>query len=371
MNIETLAIHAENHPDPSTGAVTPPIHLSTTFARSIDGDYLGDFSYSRSGNPNRSSLERALAALEGGEVAYTYSSGMAAISAVLQTLKPGEHVIAPTDIYHGARQLLQRMERWGVKIDYIDLYKLDILEATLKSNTAIVFIETPSNPLLKITDIAGVVARAKPFGARVVVDNTWATPVLQRPLEMGADITVHSSSKYFGGHSDVLGGAVILRDKEMYKDAFASIQLDLGAVPSPFDCWLIRRGLMTLPLRVREQSKTAATIASFLEVQPSIERVFYPGLESHPGHEIAKKQMQMYGAMLSILVKGGEAAAQKVIANVKLFTRATSLGAVESLIEHRYRSEGEDTLTPRNLVRISIGLEHPDDLMMDLEQALR
>jgi cystathionine gamma-synthase len=370
MKLETLAIHIANHPDPTTGAVSPPIHLSTTFARDTAGDHIGGFSYSRANNPNRVTLETALAELAGGNAAYAFSSGMAAISAVFQTLRPGEHVIAPSDVYHGTRHMLQRMESWGVQVDYIDLDDLDIFEAALKKNTTMVYVETPSNPLLKITDIAGIVERAKPFAARVVVDNTWPTPVLQRPLEMGADITVHSSTKYFGGHSDVLGGAVILRDKDMYGDSFNNIQLDLGAVPSPFDCWLIRRGLMTLPLRVRAQSKTAATVAAFLDSHPKVEQVYYPGLNNHPGHEVAKKQMKQYGAMLSILVKGGEEDAHRVNSGVELFTRATSLGAVESLIEHRYKSEGEGSPTPKNLLRLSIGLEHPDDLIADLEQAL-
>lgn len=371
MQIETLAIHAANHPDPMTGAVVPPIHLSTTFARGENGALMGNYVYTREGNPNRSALEEAVAALEGGSVGFAYASGLAAIFAVLNTLQPGAHVLAPTDVYHGTRALLDEKAAWGLAVDFVDMDDLAQVAAALKPQTRLLLIETPSNPMLRITDIRGIVDLAKSAGARVAVDNTWPTPVLQRPLDLGADFVMHSSTKYFGGHSDVLGGVVILRENDELAETMREQQGILGAVPSPFDCWLVRRGLATMPVRVRAQTATAARIAAYLEKHPAVSTVHYPGLPAHPGHPVAAKQMTAFGAMLSFQLKNGEDAAARTAAGLKWFTHATSLGAVESLIEHRYRSEGPHSRTPKNLLRVSVGLEHIDDLLEDLEHALR
>ncbi|KAA3646479.1 MAG: aminotransferase class V-fold PLP-dependent enzyme [Chloroflexi bacterium] len=371
MKIETLAIHAAHTPDPSTGDISPPIHLSTTFERGPDGDYPGGHQYTRGSNPNRSMLEAALAQLAGGEVALAFASGLAAIHSVFAALQPGDHVVASADIYHGTIALLREiMQPWGLEIDFVDLDDKDSLANAIKSNAQLVYIETPSNPLLKITDITAVVEISRAANAKVVVDNTWATPVLQRPLDMGADITVHSSTKYFGGHSDVMGGAVIVRQADEFFERIRNAQYLAGGVPAAFDSWLIRRGISTLPLRIRAQSATASQIANFLAQHPQVEKVHYPGLESHPRHVIAKEQMQAFGAMLSFEVADGEAAARKVPNHTKLFQQATSLGGVESLIEHRASMEGPHSSTPRNLLRLSVGLEHGDDLIADLERVL-
>jgi len=370
MHLETLALHAALHPDPITGEVAPGIHLATTYARRADGELFADFSYSRAANPNRAALEAALAALEGGAAAFAYASGIAAVAAVLQTLNPGDHVIAPRDVYHGTRALLKEFDRSGVRSTFVDMQNPDDVIGALEPETRLIFVETPSNPSLQIADIARLVAIGREAGARVAVDNTWATPVLQRPLELEADYSVHSSTKYFGGHGDVVGGALVCREDDATAARIRELQWTMGAVPSPFDCWLIRRGLMTLPLRVRQQAANAGMVAEFLAGHDRVAAVHYPGLESHPGHGIAARQMSGYGGMLSFRVKGGEAAAAQVVSQVHLFTRATSLGGVESLIEHRYRVEGPDTLTPKDLIRLSIGLEHPQDLIDDLERAL-
>lgn len=371
MKIETLAIHAAHKPDPSTGDIAPPIHLSTTFERGPDGDYPGGYQYARTSNPNRSMLEAALAQLARGEEALAFASGLAAIHSVFAALQSGDHVVASADIYHGTSALLREvMQTWGLEISFVDVQDDGSLESAIKSNTRLVYIETPSNPLLKITDIAAVVKISQASGARVVVDNTWATPVLQRPLEMGADISVHSSTKYFGGHSDVMGGAVIVREADDFFERIRNAQNLAGGVPSAFDSWLIRRGISTLPLRIRTQSSTANLVANFLSQHPQVETVHYPGLENHPRHTIAKEQMQGFGAMLSFEVAGGERAARKVANHTELFQQATSLGGVESLIEHRASVEGPHSSTPRNLLRLSVGLEHGDDMMADLEQVL-
>ncbi len=370
MHLETLAIHAANHPDPITGDVAPPIHLTTTFARGSQGDLPSEFIYARTGNPTRAALEGALAQLEGGAVAFAFASGLAAIHAIFKMVEPGQHIIAPDDLYHGTRNLLLEFQRWGVEVGFVDIYNLETLAAAIQSNTRLIFIETPSNPMLKITDIRAVVGLAQAAGAQVAVDNTWATPVLQRPLELGADYVAHSSTKYFGGHSDVTGGAVICREDGTGAARLREVQNTLGAVPAPFDCWLIRRGLMTLPLRVRAHTAGAAQISGFLAAHGKVEVVHYPGLASHPGHAVAAGQMSGFGGMLSFRVQGEEEAAAAVMSRLQLITRATSLGGVESLIEHRYRVEGPHSRTPRNLLRLSVGLEHPDELIADLAQAL-
>ncbi|HXF63105.1 MAG TPA: aminotransferase class I/II-fold pyridoxal phosphate-dependent enzyme [Caldilineaceae bacterium] len=371
MHIETLAVHAGRKVDPGTGAVMPPIHLTTTFERHPDGSYTDGFVYSRSENPNRRALEEALAKLEGGAAALAFASGQAATTTVFQALTAGDHVIIPAEVYFGTRKLIfDVLAPWQLQATAVDMTDLDAVRAAVRPNTRLIWVETPSNPLLKVTDIAGVVEIARAAGARCVVDNTWPSPLVQRPLALGADLVMHSTTKYLGGHSDILGGALVTRDADEFFARLRTIQTTAGAVPSPFDCWLLLRSLRTLPYRMRAHCEHALAVARFLEGHPRVAAVHYPGLESHPGHAVAKRQMCGYGGMLSIQVVGGAAEAMAVAAKVELFTRATSLGGVESLIEHRASVEGPDTPTPQNLLRISVGLEHPDDLIADLAQAL-
>lgn len=371
MHIETLAIHAARAPDAASAAVSQPIHLSTTFERAADGSYPQGHNYGRTGNPNRQQLEQAIAALEGGAEAVAYASGSAATLAVFGLLKTGDHLVAPAECYYGTlKQLRELVAPRGIETTFTDTWNLDAVTAAWRPNTRLLWIETPSNPRLHVTDIAAAADFARSRGALLACDGTFAPPVIQRPLALGADLAMHSTTKYFGGHIDVSGGVVVARDNGPALAGLRLQQLQGGAVPSPFDCWLLRRSMMTLPLRVAAQCATAARVAEFLAAQPAIERVHYPGLEQHPGHAIAKRQMRLFGAMLSVEVKGGEAAAIAVAARVRLFTRATSLGGVESLIEHRASMEGPGTQTPVNLLRLSIGLEHADDLIADLAQAL-
>jgi cystathionine gamma-synthase len=372
MKIETLAVHAGRQIDTATAAVTPPIHLSTTYQRDADGGYARSFSYTRPDNPTRHALESCIAALEGGAEAVCFASGSAATHAVFSLLKPGDHVIAPRECYHGTRQQLREIvSGWGVRVDFVDpTHNLAELDAHLTPATRLIWIETPCNPTVRVTDIAAVAARARDRGALLVCDNTFATPIVQRPLELGADLVMHSSTKYFGGHSDVMGGAVVARERA---DAAAirNYQGVAGAVPSPFDCWLIRRSLATLPMRVRAQCANALEIAEYLRRHARVERVFYPGLADDPGHAVAARQMHGFGGVLAVCVRGGAAEALAVAARTRVFIRATSLGGVESLIEHRASVEGPDTPTPPNLLRLSIGIENAQDLIADLEQALR
>ena len=371
MRIETLAVHAGHAADPSTGAVTLPIHLSTTFEREPDGSYRGGHVYARTSNPNRTSLESALAALEGGAAALAFASGSAATQAVFQALAPGDHVIAPDDAYYGTlRQLREIFAGWGLEADVVNMTDPDAVERALRPTTSIVWVETPSNPLVRVVDIARIAELAHSVGARCVVDNTWATPVLQRPLALGADLVMHATTKYLGGHSDLLGGALVAQNDDDFVERLRLIQQVGGAVPSPFDCWLLLRGIRTLPWRMRAHSSNATTIARFLESHPAIDAVHYPGLPSHAGHELAARQMSDFGGMMSIQVRGGEAAALELTRQLTIFTRATSLGGTESLIEHRASVEGPTSLAPANLLRMSVGLEHPDDLIEDLERAL-
>ncbi len=371
MKIETQAVHAGHLVDQATGAVMPPIYLSSTFERGIDGSYPHGYIYARSGNPNRDSLEQALAALEGGAAAAAFSSGSAATMSVFQALSPGDHVIAPSDVYHGTTKLLRdHFARWGLAATFVDMTDPAQVEAALQPNTRVVWVETPSNPLLKIVDVARISKLAHAAGALSVCDNTWATPVLQRPLDLGADLVMHSTTKYLSGHSDVTGGAVIARSAEGFFEGVRQVQTAGGAVPSPFECWLTLRGIRTLPYRMRGHSENAARVAAFLEGHPAVEAVHYPGLKGHPGHETAAKQMSQFGGMVSFQVKGDQDRAMAVAARVRIITRATSLGGVESLIEHRASIEGPGTRTPTNLLRLSVGLEHPDDLIEDLGQAL-
>ena len=372
MNFETRAIQAARPHDATAASVSPPIYLSTTFEREPDGSYAYPFFYSRAGNPNRSQLETGLAALEGGAEAFAFGSGMAAMTAVFQALRPGDHVITSRDTYFTLQHLLKEIfEPWGLSVSYADTTDPAAIEAALLPETRLIWLETPSNPLLRLNDIDAVVALARPRGIWVAVDNTWATPVLQRPLEAGADLVMHSTTKYIGGHSDVLGGALIVRENGLLTDRLRSIESLGGAVPSPFDCWLLTRGLQTLALRVRAQSETAARLAAALEGHPAVGRVHYPGLKSHPQHALACRQMPGgCGAMFSLEVKGDFAAATAVEGRLKLFTRATSLGGVESLVEQRKRVEGPGSPTPDTLLRVSVGLEHFDDLLADWQQAL-
>ena len=372
MRIETLAVHAGHTVDPSTGAVTPPIHLSSTFERDPDGGYHSGHVYTRTSNPNRASVEQALALLEGGAAAIAYASGSAATQAVFQALAPGDHVIAPNDAYFGTlRQLREIFTPWGLAVDVVDMADLDAVERALRPTTRIVWVETPSNPLVRVVDIARLAELAHSVGARCVVDNTWATPVLQLPLREGADLVMHSTTKYLGGHSDLLGGALVARESDEFTDRLSMLQKLGGAVPSPFDCWLLLRGMRTLPWRVRAHCDNAGLVANFLASHPKVEAVHYPGLASHPGHEIARRQMNDFGGMLSVQIRGGREAALELTRRLRLFTRATSLGGAESLIEHRASVEGAVTLAPENLLRVSVGLEHPDDLIEDLEAGLK
>ena len=371
MRIETLAVRAGHAVDPSTGAVTPPIHLSTTFEREPDGSYRQGFLYSRMSNPGRQSLETALAALEGGTAAIAFASGMAATHAVFQSLAPGDHVLLPADAYYSTLRLAREIfGTWGLESSACDMSDLSDVKRLLRPTTKVVWVETPSNPLLHVVDIAALASCAHDVGARCVVDNTWATPLLQRPFALGADITMHSTTKYLGGHSDLIGGALVVRDDDAYVARLRTIQTLGGAVPSPFDCWLLMRGIRSLPWRMRGHCENARTVARFLAEHPAIEAVHYPGLPSHPGHAIAARQMSDFGGMLSIQVRGGEQAALDLTNRLQLFTRATSLGGPESLIEHRASVEGPTTISPRNLLRVSVGLEHADDLIEDLGRAL-
>lgn len=370
MRIETLAVHAGHVIDAATGAVAAPIHLSTTFERDAEGGYPHGYVYARSANPTRHALEEGLAALEGGEDAAAFGSGLAASSAILQALAPGDHVVAPTDVYHGMTKLLREVfVRWGLEVSFVDMTKLDEIKQAVRPRTKLIWVETPSNPRLKITDIARVVGIAHEAGALCACDNTWA-PIVQRPLDLGADLVVHSTTKYLGGHSDVTGGVVIAKTKTDFLERVREIQTTSGAVPSPFDCWLVLRGMQTLPWRMRAHSENALKVATWLADHPRVEAVHYPGLASHPGHEIAARQMSAFSGMLSFEVRGGREAALGVAAKTEIFIRATSLGGVESLIEHRASIKGEDPRTPQGLLRLSIGLEHPDDLIEDLARAM-
>ncbi|MDQ3459092.1 MAG: PLP-dependent transferase [Deinococcota bacterium] len=369
--LETLAVHAGGEADPATGAVTPPIHLSTTFERDADGSYPRGYVYTRTDNPNRSALETCLAALEGGEAAAAFASGSAAAAAVFRALLPGDHVVAPLDMYHGIRKLLREvLAPWGLGVSFVDSGDLGAVGAALTPRTRLIWLETPSNPLLQLTDIAAVAGLARDHGLLLACDNTWATPMGQRPLELGADLVVHATTKYLSGHSDVLGGAVVAGRKDGVFERVRLLQGSEGAVPSPFDCWLTLRGVRTLPYRMRGHSDNALRVAEFLERHEGVEAVHYPGLASHPQFALAERQMALSGGMLSVQLRGGAEAAMRVVARVTLFTRATSLGGVESLIEHRASVEGPDSQTPPNLLRLSVGLEHADDLIADLDGAL-
>lgn len=371
MKIETQALHGTHFKDQNAAAVVPPLYLSTTYERDENYELPAGYLYTRAGNPNRQQLEHALAALEGGAEAVAFASGQAATMTLLQCLKPGDHVLIPDDAYYGTPALLQELFiPWGLTFTQVDTTDVAAIQSAIRPETKLIWLETPSNPLLKICDLEAVAQLARQHNILTVCDNTWATPVLQRPLELGCDVVMHSTTKYLGGHSDVLGGALIFKESGALATRARQIQTLGGAVPSPFDCWLIARGLKTLAVRVRQQAANAQQLAEFLESHAAVERVYYPGLPSHTGYAIAQRQMVLSGGMLSVQVKGGKAEALTLVKNLHLFTAATSLGGVESLIEHRASTEGEGTLTPQNLLRVSVGLEHADDLIADLDQAL-
>jgi cystathionine gamma-synthase len=370
MRIETLAVHAGIRVDPTTGAVVPPLHTATTFEHEPDSTYPRGYLYSRTANPNRNALEECLSELEAGAGAVAFASASAATAAVFQALAPGDHVVAPLDAYFGTGKLLRdTFMPWGLAVDFVDMIDAAAIKAALRPRTKIVWVETPSNPLWRITDVAAVAALAHGAGAVCVCDNTSA-PVIQRPLALGADLAVYATTKYLGGHGDVLGGAVVARTRDALFDRVRAIQGSGGAVPSPFDCWLVRRGIRTLPWRMRAHSDNALKVATFLATHPRVEAVHYPGLSSHPQHDVARRQMTGFGGMLSMQVRGGRSAAFAVERQVRIFTCATSFGGTESLLEHRASVEGAVTRSPDNLLRLSIGLEHADDLIEDLGQAL-
>ena len=371
MRLQTLAVHAGAEVDPSTGAVAPPIHLSTTFEHGPACEETHGYSYIREKNPTQTRLEEAMAKLEGGETAFAFASGMGAICGVMQSLAPGSHVIFPDDAYTGFRNLYREfLPHWGLEHTVVDMTNLVQVKTAIRPATKIVVAETPSNPMLKITDLITVAEITHSVGAELLVDNTFATPMLQRPLGLGADLVLHSTTKYCGGHSDVQGGCVVAKSRERWADRLYRTRMLMGASASPFASWLILRGLRSLDCRMERHSANAATVATALASSPKVERVCYPGLASHPGHELARRQMNAFGGMLSFQLRGGYDEAIRVASRVKLFTNATSLGGTESLIEHRASSEGPGTGVPQNLLRVSVGLEHSEDLIEDLMQAL-
>jgi cystathionine gamma-synthase len=369
--LQTLAVHAGAEPDPETGAVAPPIHLSTTFVHTPPGES-DDFSYQRADNPTQRRLETALAALEGGERALAFASGMGAVAAVLDTLQRGQRVLVPEDCYVGTRgYVTEVLPERGVEVVTVDMTDLHAVRNACAGGIALVWAESPSNPRLRISDLAGLAEIAHACGARLACDNTFATPVLQRPLELGADIVMHSTTKFFGGHSDVLGGALVFARDDDFAERIAARRILTGAILSPFGAWLTLRGCRSLPARMALHCANARKVATFLVSHPALERVSWPGLPDHPGHAVAARQMRDFGAMLSVELRGGRDAAMAMVRNTKIFTNATSLGGCESLIEHRASAEGEHTQSPPGLVRLSVGLEDAEDLIADLEQALR
>jgi cystathionine gamma-synthase len=371
MRLETICVHAGSSPDETTGAVAAPIHLSTTFERDADGEFRRGFKYARDLNPTRQALERAMAAVEGGAAALAFASGQAATAAVFQALRAGDHVILPDSVYYGTPKLVNELfVPWGLEATSVAMNDLSAVRSAVRASTRLIWVETPSNPLLTITDIAGVVAIASDVGARVVVDNTWATPIGQRPLELGADIAMHASTKYLGGHTDVMGGVLVARQEDDFFARIRMVQQTAGGIAAPFDSWLVHRGLKTLAWRVRAQTENAIAVTGMLAAHPMVGVVHYPGLATHDGHDVAARQMRLPGGMASFEVRGGRAEAMAVASKCRVFTRATSLGGVESLIEHRASIEGPGTRAPEALLRLSIGLEHPDDLMEDLSRAL-
>ena len=376
QGFNTRAIHAGQEPDQATGAVIPPVHLTTTYKQDGVGGLRGGYEYSRSGNPTRNTLHAALAALEEGSTALAFASGLAAEDTLLRTAcRPGDHVVLGGDAYGGTFRLISRvLSEWGLEYTPVHLDHADEVRAAMRPTTRVIWCETPSNPLLNITDIEAAAAVAHEGGALLVVDNTFASPYLQRPLTLGADVVVHSTTKYLGGHSDVVGGALVVRDAEL-GERLAYNHNAMGAVASPFDSWLVLRSLKTLGVRMDRHSANAARVAEFLLEHPAVASVLYPGLPTHPGHDIAARQMARFGGMVSFRLRDGEDAALKVCDRAQLFTLAESLGGVESLIEHPGRmthasAAGSPLEVPADLVRLSVGIEDVDDLLADLAQAM-
>jgi cystathionine beta-lyase/cystathionine gamma-synthase len=371
----TRAIHAGQDPDPATGAVIVPIYQTSTFAQEAVGVHKG-YEYARSGNPTRTALETALAALDGGTHALAFASGLAAETTTMLLLSAGDHVICGDDVYGGTFRLFDKVfARLGLQFDYVDTSDVTQVESAIRPETKLIWLESPTNPLLKLADIAAIARIARPRGILTLVDNTFASPYFQRPLELGADIALYSTTKYMGGHSDVVGGALALRDDALY-ERLRFLQNAAGGVPGPFDSWLVLRGLKTLAVRMRAHEANALAVARFLEGHPAVERVIYPGLPSHPQHELARRQMCGFGGMISAVLKGGEAAAHALVTRTKLFTLAESLGGVESLIElpaamTHASVAGSALEVPAGLVRLSVGIEERDDLLADLDEALR
>ncbi len=375
--IETLAIHAGQKPDPITGAVMPGIHLSTTYVQDGPGKHKG-FEYSRTNNPTRDTMERCLAALEGANHGIGFGSGCAAMTTLFQTLAPGDHIVASDDVYGGTFRILDKvMAPLGIDTSWVDLSNIDQLKGALRPKTKLVWVETPTNPLLKLVDIEAVVSAVAGKGIMVGVDNTFATPCLQRPLELGADLVLHSTTKYLNGHSDVVGGVIMTSDDDLH-ERLRFLQNAVGAVPAPFDCFMVLRGVKTLPVRMDRHCHSAGQIAAWLEAEKGVERVIYPGLASHPQHALCKRQMRAPGGMISFVIAGGLPAAERFLASVEIFACAESLGGVESLIEHpAIMTHGSVPVDVRNklgisdgLIRISVGLEAEEDLRADLTGAL-
>lgn len=372
----TRAIHAGYRPDPATGAVNVPIYASSTFAQDGVGGLRGGFEYARTGNPTRAALEASLAAVEEGAFARAFSSGMAATDCALRAmLRPGDHVVIPDDAYGGTFRLIDKVfTRWDVQYTPVRLADLDAVGAAITPRTRLIWVETPTNPLLSIADITAIAELGTDRSAKVLVDNTFASPALQQPLRLGADVVLHSTTKYIGGHSDVVGGALVTNNEELDEE-FAFLQNGAGAVPGPFDAYLTMRGLKTLVLRMQRHSENACAVAEFLADHPSVSSVLYPGLPSHPGHEIAARQMRGFGGMVSVRMRAGRRAAQDLCAKTRVFILAESLGGVESLIEHpsamtHASTAGSQLEVPDDLVRLSVGIEDIADLLGDLEQAL-
>ncbi len=374
LHIETLAIHAGQAPDPATGAVMTPIYQTSTYVQSGVGEHKG-YDYARTGNPTRTALESCLAALEGAQHGLCFASGMAAIDTLLRLVKPGQHVVAGNDVYGGTYRLFTRVLReYGLQFEFVELADLDRVRAAIKPNTRLLWVETPTNPLLKIADLAALAEIAHAAGAQLAVDNTFASPYLQRPIGLGADFVIHSTTKYLGGHSDMIGGAIMTNNAAAY-ERLKFLQNAVGAMPGPLDCFLTLRGLKTLPLRMERHSANAQQVAEFLADHPGVKQVLYPGLEAHPGHHIAQKQMRLYGGMVSFLPVGDAAAATRLVERTRIFALAESLGGVESLIELPAQMThasvaGSPLQVDPTLIRLSVGLEHIYDLIADLRQAL-
>jgi cystathionine gamma-synthase len=369
--LQTQSIHAGRSVDPSTGAVTPPLHTSTTFERDPDGEYSRKHAYIRASTPNRDSLEACITALEGGDETISFSSGMAASLAVFQSLSPKDHVLLHRDVYYGVRELMEGFfAKWGLAHTLVDMRDVKEVKKACRPETKLFWVETPTNPLIEVVDIRAVAEAARAADALLICENTFATPVLQRPFELGADLVVHSLTKYLGGHSDAMGGSVTVKNKPELAAQIRDFQHTGGAILSPFDCWLILRGVQTLVPRVRLHCENARQIAEFLSTHKNVTKVRYPGLPNDPGHAIAKTQMKDFGGMLSFEVRGGREEAFAFVAALKLILRATSLGGTHSLIEHRASIEGKTTRAPESLLRLSTGLEDASDLIQDLDQAL-